>query len=70
MVNKESLYDMHKIKISKKLRKKFYDLIVVSVPHKKIKKFSIKFLRSLCKENSVIIDIKSLYPKKLVEWQL
>jgi UDP-N-acetyl-D-galactosamine dehydrogenase len=70
VVNKESLYDMHKIKTSKKLRKKFYDLIVVSVPHKKIKKFSIKFLRSLCKENSVIIDIKSLYPKKLVEWQL
>ena len=70
VVNKDSLYKFYKIKVLKKLKKKYYDIIVVSVPHKKIKKFSLKFIRSLGKNNSIIIDIKSLYPKNLVEWQL
>ena len=70
VVNKDSLYELYKIKVLKKLKKNYYDIIIVSVPHKKIKQFSLKFLRSLGKDNSIIIDIKSLYPKKLVEWQL
>lgn len=70
VVNEDYLYDLNKIKPLKKFKKNFYDIIIVAVPHKKIKKFSLKFLRSLCKKNSIIIDIKSLYPKKLVEWQL
>ena len=70
VVNADSLHNLHRIKILKKFKKEYYDLIIVSVPHKKIKKLSIKFLRSLGKNNPVIIDIKSLYQKNLVEWQL
>ena len=50
VVNADSLYNLHKIKILKKFKKEYYDLIIVSVPHKKIKKLSIKFLRSLEKK--------------------
>ena len=70
VVNKRYLFDLYKIKVLKKLKKNYYDIIVISVPHEKIKKFSLNFLRSLGNEKSIIIDIKSLYPKNLVEWQL
>ena len=69
--NKESLFNQHKIKlIKKKSFKNNYDLIVVCVPHKSIKKFSIKFLKSICDNNCSIFDIKGIFPRKDVTWQL
>ena len=59
-VNKESLFNQHKIKlIKKKSFKNNYDLIVVCVPHKSIKKFSIKFLNQF-----VIIIVLYLISKE------
>tara|TARA_B100000029_G_scaffold516296_1_gene628513 strand:+ start:7490 stop:8788 length:1299 start_codon:yes stop_codon:yes gene_type:complete len=70
VVNKTVLNKFHSIKTINKFKKNYYDIIVIAVPHKKIKNFSIKFLRSLGNNNSIIIDIKSIFPKKMVEWQL
>ena len=71
LVNKNLLAEKEKIKLISKISKKnFYDLIIVSVPHNKIKSFKINFLKKLCKKSGIIIDIKSIYSKEQVEWQL
>jgi len=58
-----------KKKISKFLFNK-YDGIIVSVPHKKIKSMGINFIKSLCKDNHVIFDLKSVFNKKYSNFQL
>jgi UDP-N-acetyl-D-galactosamine dehydrogenase len=70
VVNKKALGKFHNIKTINKFKKNYYDIIIITVPHKKIRKLSIKFLRSLGKKNLNIIDVKSIFPKKMVEWQL
>ena len=71
LVNKNLLEQKEKIKlISNISNKKLYDIIIISVPHKKIKSFKINYLKGLCKKNGTIIDIKSVYSKDQVEWQL
>ena len=70
VVNKIALVKFHNIKTINKFKKNYYDIIIITVPHKKIRKLSIKFLRSLGKKNLNIIDVKSIFPKKMVEWQL
>jgi len=71
LVNSSLLKKKEKIELISKINKKnFYDIIVISVPHEKIKSFKIGYLRSLGKKNSIIIDIKSIFPKEQVEWQL
>ena len=46
------------------LKNKVYDSIIISVPHKKIKKMGMKKIRKLCKLNNVIFDIKSTFSIK------
>jgi UDP-N-acetyl-D-galactosamine dehydrogenase len=71
LVNKNLLFKKEKIKLISNISKKnFYDIIVIAVPHKKIKSFHINFLRKICKKSGIIIDIKSIYSKEQVEWQL
>ena len=70
-VNKKTLFSQHKIKlINKKNFKNDYDVIVVCVPHKSIRKFSIKFIKSICNNDYFIFDIKGIFPRKDVTWQL
>ena len=64
VVNKKALNKFHSIKTINRLKKNNYNIIIIAVPHKKIKNFSIKYLRSLGNKNSIIIDIKSIFPKK------
>ena len=71
LINKDLLAKREKIKLIPKISKEnFYDIIVISVPHKRIRSLKINFLKKLCKKNGIIIDIKSIYPKEQVEWQL
>jgi UDP-N-acetyl-D-galactosamine dehydrogenase len=71
IVDKKMVLKLNKIRLLKKLDKKnYYDLIIVSVPHKKIKLLGLKFIKSLSKKNSILIDIKSIFPRKKVDWQL
>lgn len=71
LVNSVLLEKREKIKLISKINKKnFYDIVIISVPHKKIKSLKIKYLKSLGKKNSIIIDIKSIFQKEQVEWQL
>lgn len=70
VVDHHLLNKIHKIKIKRKIKKNKYDVIIVAVAHDQIKKIPLSFIRSVGKKNSIIIDIKSIYPSKKVEWQL
>ena len=67
--NKEIKSYYGKKQISKFLFNK-YDGIIISVPHKKIKSMGINFIKSLCKDNHVIFDLKSVFNKKYSNFQL
>ena len=71
LVNKDLLAEREKIKLIPKINKiNFYDIIVISVPHKRIRSFKINLLRKFSKKSGIIIDVKSIYSKEQVEWQL
>ena len=70
IVDKNILFKNYKILTKEKLKKNYYDAIIIAVPHKAIKKFSINYLKSLGNKKLIIIDLKSIFPKKLVQWQL
>ena len=71
LVNKKLLSDKHKIKLIKQPKSKnLYDIIIVCVPHTKIKNFSLEYLKYIGKKDCFIADIKSIYPTERVTWQL
>jgi len=70
IVDKNILFKNYRILTKEKLKKNYYDAIIIAVPHKSIKKFSINYLKSLGNKKLTIIDLKSIFPKKLVQWQL
>ena len=56
-------------KISKFLRNN-YDGVIIGVGHDKFKKMGAKYIKSLCKNNNVIFDLKGLFEKKHSDFQL
>ncbi len=66
---KEIQYVYKKKKISKFLKNK-YDGIIISVGHDEFKKMGIGYIKSLCKNNHIIFDLKSLFNKKFSNFQL
>jgi len=63
----KSLYKKKKIS---KFSKNTYDGIIISVGHNQFKKMGIRYIKSLCKNNHVIFDLKSLFNKKFSNFQL
>jgi UDP-N-acetyl-D-galactosamine dehydrogenase len=69
-IPKDQLFDK-KYKMMKKLKKDDYDSIVIAVGHKLFKNMGIKKIRSLStKNNPIIFDIKGLFKKSEVDFQL
>ena len=63
----KSLYG--KINISK-FTPNTYDGIIIGVAHEKFKSMGINFIKSLCKSNHIIFDLKSIFKKKYSNFQL
>jgi UDP-N-acetyl-D-glucosamine/UDP-N-acetyl-D-galactosamine dehydrogenase len=68
--SKSDIYKYYRIKPIKKLYKKKYDGIIVSVAHKKFKELGEKFIFSLCKNKSVIYDLKNIFNSKKINLKL
>ena len=47
-----------------KLKKSFYDAILISVAHDKFKNMGIKAILKLCKKNHIIYDLKNIFYSK------
>ena len=63
----KKIYNIYPIS---KLTKKLYDGVVIAVPHKKFKIMGIRSILNVCKKNSVIFDLKSLFNKNQVDLRL
>jgi UDP-N-acetyl-D-galactosamine dehydrogenase len=52
------------------LKQNTYDAVIVTVSHKQYRGMTVADLRALCKERSIIYDVKSLFPRNLVDGSL
>ena len=64
----KNLYQINLVKDEKKL--KDFDAVIIAVAHDKFKKMSLKKIKSFCKTNSVIFDVKSIFEKHEVDGRL
>ena len=55
---------------NKEIKKNKYNVIIVAVPHDYIKNYTIKNIRSYLKPRGLIIDLKSIFPRSEVDFQL
>lgn len=62
--------NVYKIKLLEKIKYNTYDFIILAVPHKKIMSFGLKKIKKFGKKNCKIFDIKSVFNRKDVFWQL
>ena len=68
MVNEN---DVLKNILIKKIKKNFYDAIIITVAHSKFKKLGIKKIKSFGKKNSILADIKNLFDSnELIDFTL
>jgi len=58
------------INLIKEIEKDTYDVIVLAVPHKKIKDMGLAFLKSLGKENHLFFDLKMVFNKEDSDFRL
>ena len=47
-----------------------YDAVVVAVAHRQFREMAVEELRALCRNSSVIFDVKNLYPADMVDGTL
>ncbi len=69
-ISKKNLNNKFKKKLITKIPKNFYDCIIIAVSHNIFRKYSLKDLKNLCKNNHVIYDIKNLFKNFEVDGRL
>ena len=69
-VNQNNLFVDNNVKKLKKIKKNYYDSIVIAVPHKKFLDLGIQNIKKFAKKNNVIYDVKSIFSSKLSDLQL
>lgn len=62
-LNTESRKPFKNASITSKLVKKKYDAVIIAVAHKQFLKMSGKYIRSLCKSNHLVFDLKYVLDK-------
>ena len=60
---------MYNINLKTKLRKNYYDGVLIAVSHDKFKSMGINTIYNLCK-NHVIYDLKNLFTSKKIDLRL
>ena len=63
IVSPKSLSITRKSNLIEKLEKRAYAGIIIAVSHNQFKTLDIDFLRSICIPNSIIFDVKNIYPQ-------
>ncbi len=66
-VQADEAYREYRINLLKTLQDNTYSGIVIAVGHRQFAEMPISQLRKLCKEKSVIYDVKSLFPRDQVD---
>ena len=58
------------LKLTRRLAKRVYDAAVLAVPHREIRALGAAQVRSFCKKQHVIYDIKHVFPAADVDGRL
>ena len=72
LASKKEVHEEYGVELIKNVNKN-YDAVVVAVAHEAYNNYSDSYFKSICKENSLIIDLKGIYRdkiKKMVYWSL
>ena len=69
-VNNEEIFENYNIYPKQSLLVNSYDGIIIAVAHDEFKKMGIKAISELCKEKSIIYDLKYLFQKDEVDLRL
>ncbi len=69
-VNEDEAREMYSIEIIPELEPNKYDAILLAVAHKQFSELGIESIKALAKPNSVIYDVKSIFPKGVVDGRL
>ena len=70
IANFKELKKIENINLSKKLKNKYYDLVLIAVPHKKIINLGGKGINKLLNKNGVIFDLKRKFPSLVSTFSL
>ena len=70
LADSENSLSYYNIKFIKKLKKKFYDAVIIAVAHDIFFKMGIKNIKKLVKSNNIIFDVKGLFNKKDIDLSL
>lgn len=68
--NAEEAIREYSIKVTETLHEDQYDAVIVCVGHDAFQKMDTGYLRSLGRQNSVLYDVKGIYPKDQVDGRL
>ena len=68
--NEKLVKNEYNLVLKTKLNKKFYDGIIIAVPHDKFLKMGIENIKRLVKKNSIIYDLKSIFKKEETDLRL
>jgi UDP-N-acetyl-D-galactosamine dehydrogenase len=66
-VQSEEAFQEYQIKLVEHLQEDTYSGIVIAVAHQQFAEMTVGRLRKLCKNESVIYDVKSLFPRDQVD---
>ncbi len=64
LIDSEDFFREEKIKLIKKPKNSYYDLILLTVPHKIFSKIGVKKLKTYGKINHIFYDVKSIFNKE------
>jgi UDP-N-acetyl-D-galactosamine dehydrogenase len=66
----EVAHEEYGVSLVHDLSAKQYDAVVICVGHQKFIDLGIEQIRSFCKPNSVVLDVKAIFPKSTVDGRL
>ena len=70
IANKHEFEKLYKTKLINKIRENFYDGILISVRHLKFVKLGLNKIKKFTRKDSVIFDLKSIFPKDKTDFSL
>ena len=70
VANQEEFKKLYKTKLIKNIRNNFYDGIIISVRHLNFVKLGFEKIKKYAKKDSIIFDLKSIFPKNSSDFSL
>ena len=56
--------------LTKELRDRHYDAVIIAVAHEQFREMGIERVRKLCKRHSVVFDVKYVFPRSETDGRL